>query len=152
MFFFRIEDLKNLLNICVERSNLWKESFWIIYQISSRQDCALLNENLIKHLFRCLSADEDIVDIKCLVPILRTFGNVIAVDNGGYSANEFIIGLKTEGSAIKNILVKNRHVNLNDECAWLLGNVLKVLNITNLNENGSLSAENLNEICNYFFV
>lgn len=112
----------------------------------------MLSENLIKHLFLCLSTDEVIIDIKCLVPILRTFSNIIAVDNKGNSAKEFIIGLQTEGSTIKNILVKNQHVNLNDECAWLLGNVFKVLKITDPNENGSLSTENLNEICNYFFV
>lgn len=129
----------------------WKESFWIVYQISCHQDCALLDENIIKRLFNCIHTDEDIIDIKCLVSILRTFGNVIAMHNNHCTANEFIIGLQKEGSIIRNILIKNRQINLNDECAWLLGNVFKVLKINDLNDS-CLITENFDEICNYLFV
>lgn len=131
--------------------NSWKESYWVIYQISCRQDCALLDENLIKHLFDCIHTNEDIIDIKCLVSILRTFGNVIGMNKNDYSANEFIIGLQKEGSIIKNILINNRQINLNNECAWLLGNVFNVLKINNLKDS-CLVTENFDEICNYLFV
>lgn len=132
--------------------NLWKESFWIVYQISCRQDCALLDTNLIKRLFYCIQTNEDFIDLKCLVPILRTFGNVIAIDSSGYSANEFIIGLQNEGFTIRNILLKNRQLNLNDECAWLLGNLFNVLKITDITENSLINTEHFEKICNYFFV
>lgn len=132
--------------------NSWKESYWIVYQISCRRDCALLDENLIKRLFYCIHIDEDIIDIKCLVSILRTFGNVIAMNNNDYLANEFIIGLRKEGSIIKNILIKNRQINLNNECAWLLGNILNVLKINDLNDKSCLVTANFDEICSYLFV
>jgi len=124
-----------------------------VYQISCRKDCALMDENLIKHLFYCIQTDEDFIDMKCLVPILRTFGNIIAMDNSGSSANELIIGLRNHGSAIRNILLKNRHLNLNDECAWLLGNVFNKLQITDVNKiSYFVSADDFDEICNYLFI
>lgn len=123
-----------------------------MYQISCRQDCALLDTNLIKRLFFSIHKDEDIIDIKCIVAILRTIGNIIAKDNSSLSANEFILGLKSNGPFIKNILIKNRQINLNDECAWVLGNVLNALQITELHKNNSVTVDDLNEICNYLFV
>lgn len=152
MFVNRIEELNKLMYVCFERLTSWKESFWIVYQISCRQDCALLDENLIKRLFFCIHSDEDILDVKYLVPILRTFGNIIAMDSSGYFANEFIIGLRNEGSVIRNILIKHRWVNLNDECAWLLGNVFNVLKMTGLHENSNLVQENFDEICDYLLI
>ncbi|XP_025416317.1 uncharacterized protein LOC112687677 isoform X2 [Sipha flava] len=146
-----IEELNKLLLVCFERLNFWKESFWIVYQISCRHDCDLLNANLIKQLFFSVQ-DEDIIDIKCLVAILRTIGNIVAKDNSSYSANEIIIGLKNSGPFIRNILIKNRQINLNDECAWVLGNVFNVLQITELHNNNYITAEDFNEICNYLFV
>lgn len=148
----RTEELNRLLNICFERLNSWKESFWIIYQISCRQDCVVLEKHHLKRLFHSIHTDEDFIDIKCLVPILRTFGNIISMDSSGCAANEFITGLQNYGVVIRHILINNRHVNLNDECAWLLGNVFNVLKITNLNENGSFIVDNFKEICNYFFI
>lgn len=149
---FRIEELNKLLHVCFDRLNSWKESFWIVYQISCRQDCALLNKNLIKRLFICIQTNEDIIDIKCLVAILRTIGNIVAKDNSIDSANEFMDGLKNNGPFIRNILIKNRLINLNDECAWVLGNVFNALQINKLHKNNCVTADDLNEICNYFFV
>lgn len=130
----------------------WKESFWIVYQISCRQDCAFLDERLIKHLFYCIHTDENSIGIKYLVPILRTLGNTIAMDSSGCLANEFIVGLRNEGTVIRNILLQNRQINLNYECAWLLGNVLNVLKINDLNKNDCLTVQNFNEICDCLFV
>jgi len=146
----KVQELNTLLHICCERLNSWKESFWIVYQISCRQDCALLDTNLIKRLFHCLHQNEDIIDVKCLVSILRTFGNIISMDSSGYSANEFIIGLESEGSIIKTILIRNRQINLTDECAWLLGNVLNVLKVTDLNAYTCLVLNKFNNFCDYF--
>lgn len=112
----------------------------------------MLDKNLIKRLFQCIHTDEDILDIKCIVSILRTFGNVIAMDTSGNSANEFIIRIQNERSVIRNILIKNRQVNLNNECAWLLGNVYNVLKCTENENNSSSIINNYNEICNYLFV
>lgn len=152
-FFYRIEDLNELLNVCFERLNSWKESYWIIYQLSCREECSLQNKNVIKRLFHCISTDEEFLDIKCIVPALRTFGNIIAIDSSDYSTNELIIGLKKDGIIIKNILIKNRQVNLNNECAWLLGNVLNVLKITEFKKDTCLvSKEDLNEIFNYLII
>lgn len=123
-----------------------------MYQISCCHDCALLDTNLIKRLFFSVQIDEDIIDIKCLVAILRTIGNIIAKDNSSYSANEFIIGLKNNGPFIRNILIKNRQINLNDECAWVLGNVFNVLQITELCNNNYITPDDFNEICSYLFV
>lgn len=152
--FTRVEELNRLLHICFERINSWKESFWIVYQISCRQDCTktLIDKHYIKCLFSYIHENEDIIDIKCLVAILRTFGNIIAVDNSGYSANEFIFGLQNEKYILRNILIRNKQVNLNDECAWLLGNVLNVLQITEFNDGCSLTPENFDEMCKYLFV
>lgn len=111
----------------------------------------MLDKNVIKRLFLCIQNDEYILDIKCIVSILRTFGNIIAMDTSGNSAEEFIIGLQDKGLVIRNILIQNRHVNLNNECAWLLGNVCNVLKFT-VNENSSLVLNNFNDICNYLFV
>lgn len=149
--FIRTEELQKLLHICFERLNSWKESFWIVYQISCREDCTLIDENVVKRLFSYIHTDED-VDIKCLVAILRTLSNIIALDNSGYSANEFIFGLRNEGFIIRNILIRNRQVNLNDECAWLLGNVFNVLKITEFSDNCYFTLENFVEICNYLIV
>lgn len=87
--------------------------------------------------------------MKCLVPILRTCGNIVAIDHSIRSAKEFITGLQNEGYIIRNILIKNRHINMNDECAWLLGNVLKVIE---LNENMCLVTDHFDEFCNYLFI
>lgn len=152
MFVYRVKELEELINGCFERMDSWKESFWIIYQVSCRQDCTLLDDNIIKRLFQCIHTNEDFIDIKCMVPILRTFGNIIAMDISGYSANEFVTELQQEGTIIRNILMTNRQVNVNDECAWLLGNVFIALKITEINENSSLSIEDFNKICNYFLV
>lgn len=92
------------------------------------------------------------MDIKCVVAILRTLSNIIAVDYSGYSANEFILWLINEGYIIRNILMKNRKINLNDECAWLLGNVCNVLKITEFRDDCCLTTENFEEIYNYLFV
>lgn len=148
-FYIRINELNKLLYVCFERLHLWKESFWIVYQISCRQDCDVLNETTIKRLFSYIHTDEDIIDIKSLVPILRIFGNIVAKDHSGRSAIEFITGLQNDGPVIKTILIKNRQINLNDECAWLLGNVLKV---TELNNNISLVTEHFDEFCNYLLI
>jgi len=86
------------------------------------------------------------------VPILRTFSNIIAVDNNGCSANEFIAGLRSEGPVIRNILLQNKQINLNNECAWLLGNVFNILKNNDLEKNNCSIIENFDEICNYFFV
>lgn len=150
-FCFRVEELNRLLNVCFERQNSWKESFWIVYQISCRQDCAFLDQHIIKHLFYCINKDEDFIDLKCLVPILRTCSNIIAMDNSGCSAYEFLTGLQKKGTIINNILIKNRHVNLNNECAWLLGNLFNVLKVNNLNDSRFLSI-NLEVICDYLLI
>jgi len=152
VFVIRAGELNELLHVCFERLNSWKESFWIVYQISCRQDCALLDEHLIKRLFYCIHTDKDIIDIKCLVAVLRTFGNIIAMDTNDRSANEFIVGLQNEGSVIRNILLQNRQINLNNECAWLLGNVFNVLKINGLSENDCSYIKKFDEICNYLFV
>ncbi|VVC33072.1 Armadillo-type fold,Armadillo-like helical [Cinara cedri] len=152
IYHLKNEELNELLHICLERLNSWNESFWIVYQISCRQDCAMLDQNLIKRLFLCIHTDEDMLDIKCIVSIIRTFGNIIAMDNSGNSANEFIIGLHNEGSVIRNILIKNRHINLNNECAWLLGNVYNVLKFTENEINSSSATNNFSDICNYLIV
>lgn len=149
----RVEEINKLLNVCFERLNSWKESIWIIYQISCCQVCTLLDENTIKRLFDYIQTDEDIIDMKCIVPILRTFSNIIATSTNGSSANEFIIGLRKHGYIFKNILIKNRHINLNDECAWLLGNVFNMLQITDVSKiNCLVSSGNFDEICNYLFI
>jgi len=106
----------------------------------------------MEHLLNTLN--EDIIDITCLVPILRTFSNIIAVDDTGHSAYVFLYALlREEGSIIRNILINNRDINLNDECAWLLGNAFNALSITELNGNDRLTqAETFDEICNYLLV
>lgn len=147
----RSDDLIKLVDVCFKRLNTWKESFWILYQISCCQHHAL-HSKYISSFFDCMHTDKDIIDIKCLVPILRTCGNIIASDHTCKSANEFIAGLQREGSFVRNILIKNRHINLNDECAWLLGNVFNALKITDLNANGCLSTETFDEICDYLLV
>lgn len=145
-------DLNKLLLACFERLTTWKESFWIVYQISCCQDIGSHDSECMDRLLSALR--EDIIDTTCLVPILRTFSNIIAKDFTNSLANVFIYGLQhEEGFIIRNILINNRDLNLNDECAWLLGNVFKSLNITELNENGhSMNTETFNEICNYFLI
>jgi len=93
--------------------------------------------------------NEDIIDITCLVPILRTFSNIIAQDSTGHSAYVFLYALlREEGIIIRNILINNRDINLNDECAWLLGNAFNALNINELNGNDHLTqTKTFDEIC-----
>jgi len=112
----------------------------------------LHNTDCMGRLLKTLN--EDIVDITCLVPILRTFGNIIAHDYTGHSAYVFLYALlREEGSIIRNILINNRDINLNYECAWLLGNAFKALNITELNGNDHLTqTETFDEICNYLLI
>jgi len=147
-------DLHVLYHVCLDRMDTWKETFWIVYQISCRQvcTCRCRNEHLVKRLFSSIHTDDNSIGIKHLVPILRTFGNTVAMDSSGCSAKDFIVGLRNEGSVIKNILLQNRHINLNEECAWLLGNVLNVLKINDLNNNDCLTAQQFDEICNCLFV
>lgn len=144
-------ELTKLLYVCFEHIHLWKESLWIVYQISCRQDCDILDKTIIKRLFSYIHK-EKIIDIKSLVSILRTFGNIVAKDQSGCSAIEFITGLQNDGSVIKNILIQNKQINLNDECAWLLGNVFNVLKVTEHNENINLVIEHFDEFCNYLFI
>jgi len=106
----------------------------------------------MEHLLNTLG--EDIIDITCLVPILRTFSNIIAHDSTGHSAYVFLYALLREkGSIIRNILINNRDINLNDECAWLLGNAFNALNINALNGNDHLThTETFDKICDCFLV
>ncbi|CAI6368538.1 unnamed protein product [Macrosiphum euphorbiae] len=148
----KIDDLHKLLLACYERLNTWKESFWIVYQISCCQQIELHNSECMERLLNTLN--EDIIDITCLVPILRTFSNIIAHDSTGHSAYKFLYALLREkGSIIRNILINNRNINLNDECAWLLGNAFNALNIRELNGNDHLThTETFDEICDYLLV
>jgi len=106
----------------------------------------------MEYLFNALS--EDFIDITCLVPILRTFGNIIAKDWSDNSANVFIYTIQNKkGSIIRNILINNRDINLNDECAWLLGNAFKAIHFTELSGNNhSKKAELFDKICDYFLL
>uniref|UniRef100_A0A2S2P563 IBB domain-containing protein n=1 Tax=Schizaphis graminum TaxID=13262 RepID=A0A2S2P563_SCHGA len=142
-----IDDLNKLLHVCYKRLSTWKDSFWIVYQISCCQDSALKDSKCIDHLLDALH--EDIIDITCLVPILRTISNIIAKDSTNLSAITFLIGLKTEeGSIIRNILINNRNINLNDECAWLLGNAFKAVGLNEQN----LTDRTFNKVCNYLLI
>lgn len=148
----RIEDLNKLLHVCYERLNTWKESFWIVYQISCCPKIELDNSECMRRLLSTLN--EDIIDITCLVPILRTFSNIIALDSTGHSAYVFLYALlQEEGSIIRNILINNRDINLNDECAWLLGNAFNALSIYELNGNDHLThTETFDKICDNLLV
>jgi hypothetical protein len=149
IFFYviRIDDLNKLLHVCYKRLSTWKDSFWIVYLISCCQDPALKDSKCIDRLLDALH--EDIIDITCLVPILRTFSNIIAKDSTNSSALTFLIGLKTEeGSIIRNILINNRNINLNEECAWLLGNAFKAVGLNELN----LTDRTFDKVCNYLLI
>ncbi|XP_050436355.1 uncharacterized protein LOC126843087 [Adelges cooleyi] len=148
----KIEILNDLLQTCLERSKTWKESFWIIYQISCRQDFALHDDHLMRHLLNSIHSDDELVDIKFLIPILRTFGNIIALDQSNNSANTFLFALKSQGPIIRHILIQNKSINLSNECAWLLGNVFNSLHINNFNDNNVINADYFEEVCSYFFV
>jgi len=106
----------------------------------------------MEHLLNTLN--EDIIDITCLVPILRTFSNIIVLDNTGHSALVLLYALLREkGSIIRNLLINNRDINLNYECAWLLGNAFNALKITELNGKDHLTqTETFDEICSYLLV
>jgi len=103
---------------------------------------------------RLLNTLNEDIDITCLVPILRTFSNIIANDSTGHSASAFLYSLLYEkGLIIRNILINNRDINLNDECAWLLGNAFNELNIDELNGNFHLTrTKNFDKICEYLLV
>ncbi|XP_015373893.1 PREDICTED: uncharacterized protein LOC107168868 [Diuraphis noxia] len=148
----QIEDLNKLLLACYERLNTWKESFWIVYQISCYRGMILHHSECMEHLLNALN--EDIIDITCLVPILRTFSNIIALDSTGHSALVLLYALLREkGFNIRNILINNRDINLNYECAWLLGNAFNALKITELNGYDHLTqTETFDEICSYLLV
>lgn len=135
------------MHICVKLSDTWKESFWIIYQISCHENLNFFNEDLIKHLFDSIHSEENI-DIVCLVPILRTLGNIVQAVRSDLK-KKILVELKTKGPSIRNILLKNKQINLNKECAWLLGNVLNSLNISSLS---NVYILDFKEMCSYFFI
>ncbi|XP_025195334.1 uncharacterized protein LOC112594642 [Melanaphis sacchari] len=142
-----IDDLNKLLYVCYKRLTTWKFSFWIVYQISCRQDTDLINSQCMRRLFHALT--EDIIDIECLVPILRTFGNIIAKDSTNRSVSLFLVGLLHEqGLIIRDILINNREIDLRDECAWLLGNTLNSLKA---NKILLANTEKFDELCSYLF-
>lgn len=104
----------------------------------------------MKNLFNHINTDVEEIDFKCLVAILRTLSNVIAIDNTGHSANEFIFWLRNKGNYIRYNLIRNANYNLNDECAWLLGNVFNVLKITE--NNCCFTTEDVDLIFHYLFI
>lgn len=143
-----IDDLNKLLHVCYKRLNTWRESFWIVYQISCFQDSGLKDSDCIYHLLDALTAD--IIDITCLVPILRTFGNIITKDSTDNSAHKFLNRLQHgEGSIIRDILINNSDYDLSDECAWLLGNAFKAIRMSEILGKKIKAFE---EICGYFLV
>ncbi|XP_050537144.1 uncharacterized protein LOC126903168 [Daktulosphaira vitifoliae] len=143
----KIEPLVELLHLCVKLSDTWKESFWIIYQISCLENSKLFYEDLMKHLFNLIHSDI-CTDIVCLVPILRTLGNIVQALSSDLRKN-FLVELKSKGPSIQNILLKNKQIDLSKECAWLLGNVLNSLNVNSIN---NVIIFDFEEICSYLFV
>lgn len=119
-----------------------------MYQISCCQDSGLKDSDCINYLLDALN--EDIIDITCLVPILRTFGNIIAKDSTDNSAHKFLHRLQHgEGSTIRDILINNSGYDLSDECAWLLGNAFKAIR---MNETIMKNTKVFEKVCGYFLV
>jgi len=119
-----------------------------VYQISCFQDSGLKDSDCIYYLLDALT--EDIIDITCLVPMLRTFGNIIAKDSTDNSAHQFLHRLRyEEGSIIRDILINNSDYDLSEECAWLLGNAFKAIRMSEIITKKTKAFE---KICGYFLV
>jgi len=119
-----------------------------VYQISCFQDSGLKDSDCIYNLLDALT--EDIIDITCLVPILRTFGNIIAKDSTDNSAHKFLHRLPHgEGSIIRDILINNSNYDLSDESAWLLGNAFNAIKMSEINTKKTKAFE---KICGYFLL